>query len=137
MIAPRLRTAKKPDSTIKPLFDARANSAMARSISPTLRTSIGFISIPKNEATAWITPNCAIPENWPESRSAPTRVTASAICLSNSGHLPARKLHYIVASRQPERNQWLAEFEDIDGFVPVLREPSPLNPAQKKTTIEV
>jgi hypothetical protein len=28
-------------------------------------------------------------------------------------------------------------FEDTDGFVPVLREPSPLNPGQKKTTIEV
>jgi transposase len=55
----------------------------------------------------------------------------------NLADIKARKLHYIVASRQPERNQWLAEFEDIDGFVPVLREPSPLNPAQKKTTIEV
>jgi transposase len=55
----------------------------------------------------------------------------------NLADIKARKLHYIVASRQPERNQWLAEFEDIDGFVPVLRGPSPLNPAQKKTTIEV
>ena len=55
----------------------------------------------------------------------------------NLAEIRARKLHYIVASRQPERNQWLAEFEDTDGFVPVLREPSPLNPAQKKTTIEV
>jgi transposase len=55
----------------------------------------------------------------------------------NLADIKARKLHYIVASRQPERNQWLAEFEDIDGFVPVLREPSPLNPGQKKTTIEV
>jgi Transposase DDE domain len=55
----------------------------------------------------------------------------------NLAEIKARKLHYIVASRQPERNRWLAEFEDTDGFVPVLREPSPLNPAQKKTTIEV
>jgi transposase len=55
----------------------------------------------------------------------------------NLADIKARKLHYIVASRQPERNQWLAEFQDIDGFVPVLREPSPLNPGQKKTTIEV
>src|SRR5215472_12304328 len=55
----------------------------------------------------------------------------------NLADIKARKLHYIVASRQPERNQWLAEFEDTDGFTPVLREPSPLNPAQKKTTIEV
>jgi transposase len=55
----------------------------------------------------------------------------------NLADIKARKLHYIVASRQPERNRWLAEFEDTDGFMPVLREPSPLNPAQKKTTIEV
>ena len=55
----------------------------------------------------------------------------------NLAEIKARKLHYIVASRQPERDRWLAEFEDTDGFRPVLREPSPLNPAQKKTTIEV
>jgi len=34
-------------------------------------------------------------------------------------------------------DRWLAEFEDTDGFVPVLRQPSPLNSAQKKSTIEV
>ncbi|HEX3340304.1 MAG TPA: IS1634 family transposase, partial [Pseudolabrys sp.] len=56
---------------------------------------------------------------------------------SNLAEIKARKLHYIVASRQPERDRWLAEFEDTDGFTPVLRAPSPLNPAQKKTTIEV
>jgi transposase len=56
---------------------------------------------------------------------------------SNLAEIKARKLHYIVASRQPERDRWLAEFEDTDGFTPVLRQPSPLNPAQKKTTIEV
>lgn len=55
----------------------------------------------------------------------------------NIAELKARKLHYVVASRQPERDRWLADFEDIDGFAPVLREPSPLNPAQKKTKIEV
>lgn len=55
----------------------------------------------------------------------------------NLAEIKARKLHYIVAGRQGERNQWLAEFEDADGFAPVLREPSPLNPAQKKSTIEV
>ncbi len=32
-----------------------------------------------------------------------------------------RKLHYVVASRQAERDRWLADFEDTDGFVPVLR----------------
>jgi hypothetical protein len=33
----------------------------------------------------------------------------------NLADIKARKLHHIVASRQPERNQWLAEFEDTDG----------------------
>lgn len=55
----------------------------------------------------------------------------------NIAELKARKLNYVVASRQPERDRWLAEFEDTDGFAPVLRKPSPLNPGQKKTTIEV
>jgi transposase len=55
----------------------------------------------------------------------------------NIADIKQRKLHYIVASRQPERDRWLAEFDDTDGFTPVLRQPSPLNPAQKKTSIEV
>lgn len=55
----------------------------------------------------------------------------------NIAELKTRKLNYVVASRQPERDRWLANFEDTDGVVPVRREPSPLNPAQKKTTIEV
>src|SRR6516164_9411420 len=55
----------------------------------------------------------------------------------NIAELQRRKLTYVVASQQPERNRWLADFEDTDGFAPVLRAPSPLNPAQKKTSIEV
>jgi transposase len=55
----------------------------------------------------------------------------------NIAELNSRKLNYVVASRQPERDRWLADFEDSDGFAPVWRQPSPLNPAQKKTTIEV
>ena len=55
----------------------------------------------------------------------------------NIADIKQRKLHYIVASRQPERDRWLADFDDTDGFTPVLRQPSPLNPAQKKTSIEV
>jgi transposase len=55
----------------------------------------------------------------------------------NIAEITARKLHYVVASRQPERDRWLAEFEDADGFIPVHRAPSSLNPAQKKTMIEV
>jgi transposase len=55
----------------------------------------------------------------------------------NIAEINQRKLNYVVASRQTERDRWLADFEDTEGFVPVLREPSPLNPAQKKTTIEI
>ncbi|MGH7121893.1 MAG: IS1634 family transposase [Acetobacteraceae bacterium] len=55
----------------------------------------------------------------------------------NIADIRKRKLHYIVASRQPERDRWLAAFDDTDGFTPVLRQPSPLNPTQNKTTIEV
>jgi transposase len=55
----------------------------------------------------------------------------------NIAELKKRNLHYVVASRQPERDRWLADFEDTDGFTPVLRQPSPLNPAQKKSLIEV
>ena len=55
----------------------------------------------------------------------------------NIAEFKKRKLHYVVASRQPERDRWLADFEDTEGFSPVLRQPSPLNPAQKKSSIEV
>ncbi|MBO0736105.1 MAG: transposase [Alphaproteobacteria bacterium] len=55
----------------------------------------------------------------------------------NIAEIKARKLHYLVASRQPERTRWLAEFEDPEGFTEVRRQPSPRNPGQKKTHIEV
>jgi transposase len=55
----------------------------------------------------------------------------------NIAALEARNLNYVVASRQSERDRWLADFEDTDGFAPVLREPSPRNPGQKKTAIHV
>jgi transposase len=48
-----------------------------------------------------------------------------------------RKLHYVVAARQPERDCWLDEFEKREGFEEVPREPSPLNPCQKKTVVRV
>jgi transposase len=56
---------------------------------------------------------------------------------ANIAEIKQRKLHYVVASRQPERDRWLGDFEDTEGFTPVLRQPSPLNGAQKKTSIEV
>ena len=48
-----------------------------------------------------------------------------------------RKLHYVVAARQPERDQWLAEFDDEEQFEPVIRKPSPRNPLQKKSQVLV
>jgi len=55
----------------------------------------------------------------------------------NLAEIKARKLHYLVASRQPERRRWLAEFADPEGFTEVQRQPSPRNPAQRKTQVEV
>jgi transposase len=55
----------------------------------------------------------------------------------NIAEIKARKLHYLVASRQPERSRWLADFADPNGFAEVLRQPSPRNPAQRKTRVEV
>jgi transposase len=55
----------------------------------------------------------------------------------NLNELRSRQLHYIVAARQPERNHWLAEFEDLAGFETVTRSPSPRNPFQNKSQIQV
>jgi transposase len=55
----------------------------------------------------------------------------------NIAELRTRGLHFIVASRQPERDRWLADFDDTDGFTVVHRQPSPRNPAQKKSRVEV
>ena len=55
----------------------------------------------------------------------------------NIAEIKRRKLNYVVASRQPERDRWLGDLDDTEGFTPVLRERSPLNPGQKKTAIEV
>jgi transposase len=48
-----------------------------------------------------------------------------------------RKLHYVVAARQPERDQWLDDFEDETGFEVMTRPPSPQNPFQKKSSVRV
>ena len=48
-----------------------------------------------------------------------------------------KQLHYIVATRQSERDQWLEDFEAAEGFEEVLRKPSPRNPFQNKSTILV
>ena len=55
----------------------------------------------------------------------------------NLKEITDRKLHYIVASRQSERDAWLADFETTEGFEEVIREPSPRNPHQTKSHIQV
>jgi transposase len=45
------------------------------------------------------------------------------------------KYHYIVASRQTEREQYLAEFESEQGWEEVFRSTSPTNPYQKKSRV--
>jgi transposase len=44
---------------------------------------------------------------------------------------------YLVASRQNERDALLAEFESEKGWSEAIRTPSPTNPAQKKTKVEI
>ena len=55
----------------------------------------------------------------------------------NIAELRRRNLHYVVAAGQKERDRLLAEFETVDGFEEVIRQPSPRNPAQKKTSVRV
>jgi transposase len=45
--------------------------------------------------------------------------------------------HYLVAGRQPERNSWLAEFENEEDWEEVMRTPSPRNPGQKKSQVQI
>jgi len=55
----------------------------------------------------------------------------------NLEEIRSRELHYLVASRQPERDQWLADYDEVEGFEEVRRSPSPCNPYQKKTKVWV
>lgn len=55
----------------------------------------------------------------------------------NLDEIRRREYHYIVAGRQPERNEWLDELEKEDGWEEVLRIPSPRNPFQKKAKVEI
>ena len=55
----------------------------------------------------------------------------------NLEQIQKRGLHYLVAGLQPERNQWLDELEDDNGWEDVVRTPSPRNPFQKKTRVEI
>jgi transposase len=55
----------------------------------------------------------------------------------NIAELRRRKLHYLVAARQKERDCYLAEFETGDAFEEVIRQPSPRNPSQKKSAVRI
>ncbi len=55
----------------------------------------------------------------------------------NLAEIRARGYHYLVAARQPERSQWLAEFEEEDGWEEVLCPPSPRNPQQQKSQVRI
>ncbi len=56
---------------------------------------------------------------------------------ANVEQIRARGLHYLVAEPYAERKEWRAEFQDSGEFAAVEREPSPRNPFQKKSTIQV
>jgi transposase len=45
--------------------------------------------------------------------------------------------HYLVAGRQAERTPHLDAFEDATGWAEVMRQPSPRNPGQKKSRVEI
>src|ERR1700678_3791920 len=55
----------------------------------------------------------------------------------NIAEIKKHKHHYVIAGRQPERDEWLDEFETVEGFELVPRQPSPLNPFQKKSVVRV
>jgi len=56
---------------------------------------------------------------------------------ANLAQIRQRGLHYLVAGLQPERNQWLDDLENDDGWEQVVRTPSPRNPFQKKTRVQI
>jgi transposase len=55
----------------------------------------------------------------------------------NVQQIQKRGLHYLVAARQAERNQWLDQLEDDHGWEDVVRTCSPQNSLQKKTRVQI
>jgi transposase len=55
----------------------------------------------------------------------------------NLEQIRAHGLHYLVAGRQSERNEWLDDFEEEGDWEEVIRMPSMRNPLQKKTRVEI
>lgn len=56
---------------------------------------------------------------------------------NNLEQIRARGLHYLVAAKYTERQEWNDRFQDCGEFEAVEREPSPRNPSQKRSTIQV
>ena len=55
----------------------------------------------------------------------------------NLEQIRAHGLHYLVAGRSSERNEWLDDFEKEADWEEVIRIPSPRNPLQKKSRVEI
>jgi transposase len=55
----------------------------------------------------------------------------------NLKQIRQRGHHYIVAARQAERNEWLDDIENEEDWEEVIRVPSPRNPFQKKSPVQV
>jgi transposase len=55
----------------------------------------------------------------------------------NLKQIRGRGHHYIVAGRQAERNEWLDDIENEEEWEEVIRLPSPHNPFQKKSSVQV
>jgi transposase len=55
----------------------------------------------------------------------------------NLKEITDRGHHYLVAGRQAERTPHLDAFEDETGWAEVIRQPSPRNPGQKKSRVEI
>lgn len=55
----------------------------------------------------------------------------------NLAQIRSHGLHYLVAGRQPERNEWLDAFEEEADWKEVTRMPSPRNPLQKKSHVAI
>jgi transposase len=55
----------------------------------------------------------------------------------NLKQIGGRGHHYIVAGRQAERNEWLDDIESEQEWEEVIRIPSPHNPFQKKSPVQV
>jgi transposase len=55
----------------------------------------------------------------------------------NLRQIRAHGLHYLVAGRQPERNEWLEDLEQGEDWEELIREPSVRNPFQEKSRVRI